>query len=523
MINIIIPRGSKRRDYVRNTLTRIRHRRKFQYHKKQYNLLRQDYYKTATRLYINDENAPLISIIVPCFNTPNRYIKELVDSVFAQGYDKWELVLVDASDDLSLSGYIKYLSSTDIRVIYKKVSNHGIAVNTNAGIKIANGDYIAFLDHDDTLDPDALAENAAAILNQDADVVYSDEDKLSDDGSMYFDPHFKPDFSIAMLRCVNYITHFVVVKTELVKKVGFIQPGFDGAQDYNFLLNIVDVTEKIVHIPKILYHWRMAVNSTASDFSNKKHITRAGEKALNNHYSRNKIPAIAHAIENRPGFYKTKYTLPSRRRAIVIDLPKMQSKKLEYIINAYKIHKDIKNDNIDIVVSDINDKKIDNYQDVLYVNKPIAPPSDVDDSLNMVFGMLVAGSDFVSIKRVSKNLITDSGLVKSNNTLVPLFFGFDPQSPNYFGSTEWNREVNGLNWGIVAGDLNKIRLQNKTNPITKGILTVLAQCEYVEFKEIENNKISKEGKNYFNTNLYFEMFPRTFGFEKIIDRINLDK
>jgi O-antigen biosynthesis protein len=126
-------------------------------------------------------------------------------------------------------------AETDVRIVYKKVHNEGIAINTNKAIAMATGEYIAFLDHDDTLDPDALAESVAVLEKYpEFGLVYSDEDKISEDGERYFNPHYKPGFSLDMLRNLNYITHFVVMRKSIADKLGGIRAGFDGAQDYDF-------------------------------------------------------------------------------------------------------------------------------------------------------------------------------------------------------------------------------------------------------------------------------------------------
>src|SRR5690606_10452037 len=137
----------------------------------------------------------------------------------AQSYSNWQLILVDASNDENRQKEIQMVSQHDTRIQYIKVENKGIAANTNAGIAIATGDYICFSDHDDVLDPHALRENAKVIAERSPDIIYSDEDKISDDGTRYFEPHFKPDFSIDLLHSVNYITHFVCVRASLVKKI----------------------------------------------------------------------------------------------------------------------------------------------------------------------------------------------------------------------------------------------------------------------------------------------------------------
>jgi glycosyltransferase involved in cell wall biosynthesis len=524
MLKLILPHGSGRRARAKEFILRLKRRRIRQFHQREYNDYRQEYYRTANRLFI-DGDSPLISIVVPCWNTPYRYLQALVDSVYAQGYENWELVLVDVSSDSTISSVIEKMSKYDMRIVYKKLeSNDGIAKNTNVAMKMAQGDYIAFLDHDDTLDPDALAYAVKAIQDHDPDLIYSDEDKINDEGTRYFEPHFKPDFSLSILRCVNYITHFVVVKKSIAEKVGYIEHGFDGAQDYNFLLNIVDITDKIYHIPRILYHWRQAVNSTASDFSNKTHIKDAGVKALTNHLKRRKVVASARAIDNRPGFYEVNYELKRAKRAVVIDLPNCNTKEVEFIKSIYENHSDVKHHNIDVITKSLNDIHDDNYDEIVYVSKPIAPMNNEDKSINKLFGMLQTGARFTSPKKMSRGKIVDCGLVSHKGFLVSLFYGTDPTALHYFGTHEWNREVNGLKWGVICGGLQDIKKESRQHAIVGKDLVLVGQTEYDAFDEAGHKADDYEIEpNYFNPNLETEIYPRLIKDEPLRERIPVGK
>ena len=318
---ILISPKSPQGKIARQLVGKMRANRAVNFARTNYNKLRQSYYQHIVMKTTDEKN--LISIVVPCYNTPAKYFEPLLNSVFDQGYSNWELVLLDASDQKRTSEYLSEKAQHDTRISYLKIHNEGIAANTNQGIEIAKGTLIVFLDHDDVLDPNALAE-CTDIFNQDETIglVYTDEDKISEDGSNYFQPHFKPDFSLDMLRNVNYITHLVMVKKSLAKKVGGLRKGFEGAQDYDFLLRVVDSGAKIQHIPKVLYHWREAEGSTASNFKNKQHITNAGCRALEDHYARCQIDTIEKvvAIEDRPGFYRPIYKAPKEKLEIYINL-----------------------------------------------------------------------------------------------------------------------------------------------------------------------------------------------------------
>ena len=191
------------------------------------------------------------------------------------------------------------------RILYKKLEkNGGISVNTNAAIDMADGEYLMLCDHDDTLEPDALYEIVQAVNEKSADVIYTDEDKVSMDGQHYFDPNFKPEFNLFRLRENNYICHIFAVKKSLADKVGYLRSEFDGAQDYDFIFRCCEQAEHIAHIPKVLYHWRCHMDSTAADPESKKYAYEAGRNAIREHYQRLGIDARVEMTE-RPGWYRS--------------------------------------------------------------------------------------------------------------------------------------------------------------------------------------------------------------------------
>lgn len=264
---------------------------------------------------------PLISIVVPTYKTPENFLRQMVESVLSQSYGNWELCIADATPlkgtekntiiDVIINDY------KDSRIKYQHLgTNAGIAQNTNCAIGMATGEYIALLDHDDLLEPDALFEVIGAIL-EGAEMVYTDEDKVSEDLSEYYAPHFKPDFSIDLLRSNNYITHFTVVSKKLVDEVGVFNPEFDGAQDYDFILRCSEVARKIVHIPKVLYHWRMHKDSTAANQESKLYAFDAGVRAVQAHLDRVGVEAQVETTENL-GFYRVKYALKSKPLVSII-------------------------------------------------------------------------------------------------------------------------------------------------------------------------------------------------------------
>lgn len=251
---------------------------------------------------------PKISIVVPLYKTPEKYLRAMIDSVRNQSYSNWELCLSDGSGENSpLTELLKQYEEKDsrIKVVYNNRQLH-IAENTNEAIKIATGDFIAFSDHDDLLTPDAMFHVAKAVNeNMELEVLYSDEDKVSA-GDRFMQPHMKPDFNIDLLRTVNYICHLFVVKKAMIDKVGMLRPEFDGAQDYDFIFRCVEATDKIYHIPRILYHWRFFEGSTAENPESKLYAFEAGKRAVEAHYERVGIHAEVMQGEFL-GLYRTRY------------------------------------------------------------------------------------------------------------------------------------------------------------------------------------------------------------------------
>lgn len=257
------------------------------------------------------EKKPKISIVVPLYKTPEKYLLRLIASVQEQTYTNWELCLSDGSGaDSPIADLLKKQAEKDERI---RVVSHSealqISENTNAAIEIATGDLIAFADHDDELTPNALFECVKAWNEHpEVQVIYSDEDKMSMDGNKFFQPHFKPDFNIDLLCTVNYICHLFVASREIVEKVGMLRSEYDGAQDYDFIFRCVEEAgaEKICHIPKILYHWRSHEDSTAENPESKLYAFDAGQRAIQDHYDRIGVRAEVSKGEYL-GLYRTKF------------------------------------------------------------------------------------------------------------------------------------------------------------------------------------------------------------------------
>ena len=289
--------------------------------------------------------APKFSVVVPLYHTPAKFLKDLVRSMMYQSYANWELCLVNASpEDVHLTSLLENWAMRDKRIrVIRLEKNLGIAQNTNAGIAASTGEFIAFLDHDDFLEPDALFCYADA-LNKDKtiDVFYSDEDKTDEYAAHYFYPHFKSDFNIDLLHANNYMCHFLAVRKSLVDTVGGLNEKFDGAQDYDFVLRLTENTKKIYHCPRILYHWRCSNQSTAANQGNKMYAIHAGKAALNAHYKR--LGWNARAQEGAvDGWYQTKFTLKEEPLVSILIPNKDHTDDLDVCLNSFFERADYQN------------------------------------------------------------------------------------------------------------------------------------------------------------------------------------
>ena len=259
-----------------------------------------------------DLPGPTVSIVVPVFNTPAKFFREMLQSVQKQTYRRWQLVLVDASDEThpAASEMARTAAKQDSRVVYRKIENGGIAANTTAGFALAAGEYLTLLDHDDVLYPNALFECVQTIQNTGADFVYSDEIVLSENLKALGGYHFKPDFAPDYLRGCNYITHLAVFSRSLLEEAGAAEyPEFDGAQDHELILRLTEKARRIEHIKKVLYIWRGHAGSTAAGMEAKPYALAAGERAINAQLKRLGLPGQAAAIDGAPGAYRLRYEL----------------------------------------------------------------------------------------------------------------------------------------------------------------------------------------------------------------------
>lgn len=263
------------------------------------------------------------SVIIPLYNTPEKFLHEVIESIIGQTYSNWELCLGDASDkncDQITSICMGYVNKYPEKIKYEKIENRGISENSNYCISMATGEYIALCDHDDVYLPDALKMNAIAIKNTDALVLYSDEEHL-DVNEKRVNPFYKPNWSPDLLNAQMYTCHLFVFKRGIYDKVGGFRSEYDGSQDYDLMLRFSEVTDKICHIPEILYLWRESETSTASNKESKPYAESAGYRALQDHLTR-KYGENAHAEYTKNTFvYETRYNLMRDKPLVSIIVP----------------------------------------------------------------------------------------------------------------------------------------------------------------------------------------------------------
>jgi glycosyltransferase involved in cell wall biosynthesis len=277
------------------------------------------------------ENRPLISIVMPTYNTDDKLLRECIESVIAQTYTNWELCIADdASTEAAVLTTLKEYEKLDSRIkITLRPKNGHISRTSNSALKMATGEYVALLDHDDTLSPHALMFVVKTVNeNPNAKVIYSDEDKLDENGNR-FDPHFKSDWNPELFYSQNYISHLGVYCRSLLTKIKGFRTGVEGSQDYDLMLRCLEhiTYDQIVHIPYVLYHWRMVEGSTALSSDSKSYTTDAGVKSLKTHFQK-----LNKSIKVGPGpvanTYRVQWPLPAKPPLVSLLIPTRDRRSL---------------------------------------------------------------------------------------------------------------------------------------------------------------------------------------------------
>lgn len=315
---------------------------------------------------------PIISVIMPVYNTPEQYLRQAIESVQNQLYPDWELCI---ADDASTMAHVKEIlneyreKDSRIKVTFRKENGH-ISEASNSAIEMASGEYITFLDHDDELSEHALYYVANEI-NQfaDANIIYSDEDKIDADGNRY-EPHFKPDWNLDMLYSNNYLNHLTVYRSALVKEVGGLRKDFHGSQDHDLCLRCSTKVEpdKIRHIPRILYHWRAIPGSTALSSSEKRYPEAASIKSLKEHFqSEDTNIKVEHGED--PFTYRIYYPLPDSPPLVSIIIPtRDRSDLLKLCVESIRERTEYKNYEIIIIDNQSSDISTLTYMKTLEKN-----------------------------------------------------------------------------------------------------------------------------------------------------------
>ena len=309
------------------------------------------------------EYSPLISVAVPAYRTPEKFLAQMIDSLLAQTYGNWELCIANGSpEDSAMKKVLEENTKKDSRIrVSELTENKGIAGNTNAALEMAQGEFVGLLDHDDLLAPNALYEIVRALdEDRNLDAVYTDEDKVTTELDEHFQPHLKPDFNLDLLRSNNYICHFFVVRRSIVQKVGGFCQEFDGAQDHDFIFRCIETAEKVGHIPEILYHWRTHKASTADNPASKMYAFDAGKRAIEAHLKRTGTEGI---VSHTPdlGFFRVKYPVQGQPLVSVIIPNKDEKETLKACIDSIREKTEYPNYEIIIVENNSTTDEIFQY------------------------------------------------------------------------------------------------------------------------------------------------------------------
>lgn len=455
-------------------------------------------------------NLPTLGVVIPMFNTKDKYLVPLLHSIINQSYSRWELILADASTHDERSDAIKLAACQDERIKYVRLNkNEGISGNTNKGLKHVKSDYVVFMDHDDTINPHALNEIAAVILDQpNVEIIYSDEDKLTDDGAVRHTPHFKPDWSPHQYLSCNWTSHLSTVRTDIVKQVRGLRSEMDGAQDYDFILRILALPgdRVISHIPKVLYHWRLADGSTAGNFDDKGYAIVAGQKALTHYIQTKGWNGIVESIKNRSGFYEVTFK-PKKHRKVVVILNASSNERLNKTLLG----------RLRAGSSSMAAVKFFTKQDFEASREYILSDLSGDDHIFTVNGSysaidtkwidnLSGALELDDVRAISPRILTSHDAIKDMGIVVDnqgeereLFQKLHRHAGTVFGHVEWIRDVarvTGRFYGVKKSDWENFQKDGVT--VNHDINRYDVVWSHVNFRLITENT----GKNiFFNQNL----------------------
>ena len=305
---------------------------------------------------------PIISIIVPTYSPKGEHFRDCIESVIGQVYQNWELILVDdASPDTNTRKIIEEYTTKDSRIksVFLKKNLH-IAGATNKGVEKASGEYVALLDNDDMLWPNALFEVVKVLqTDKDVDFLYTDEEKITDDRHEHLGPFFKPDWNPDFLHSVNYITHFAVIRKSLMEHIGGLRGDYNGAQDWDLALRVSAATDKIAHVPKVVYSWRIHSNSTAMSTDAKPYVVDAQRKLLADDLKSKGYPdAVVEQDKKHTGYWRVKYPLRDTPKVSIVIPTLNQYHVIKRCINSILQKSTYPNYEIIIVDTGSTDKRV---------------------------------------------------------------------------------------------------------------------------------------------------------------------
>jgi GT2 family glycosyltransferase len=393
---------------------------------------------------------PLISLVMPTYKTDRKYLREAIDSVLGQHYPEWELIVVDdASGDPDLTRALSAYASAHPRIKFEPLAeNAGIAAATNAGLALCEGEFVGFLDHDDTLTPDALLRVAQALAaDPELDVVYSDSDKLTI-GGVRADPFLKPDWSPVYALGAMYIGHLLVVRTSVAEAAGGFDSAFDKIQDFEFMLRVSERTDRIHHIAQILYHWRAIPGSIAAGAEEKSGVPELQARAVSAHLERLGLPARSAphaAIPHRAVLVPANGSAPQPKVSIVIAAPGVERLQRSLEQTEYP-------DFETIVIEEGSRAEAHNAGAARASGTYLcflAPDTEIVDPGWL--SQLVLHASLPDIAAVGPKLVRPDGKVEQAGIAIglrdpaaPMLAGVDAEGDGYYGTLPCSREVSGL-------------------------------------------------------------------------------
>lgn len=429
---------------------------------------------------------PLVSIVVPTYETPKQYLKELLDSVESQSYVNWELCLADGSKTAAVEQTVAEYAAKDTRIRYQRLKkNGGISENTNSGFAMAKGEYIALMDHDDLLASNALYEMVKCLNTAYSKeermwaMIYSDEDKINGNGSVHSRPHFKPDFNLEFLRHNNYFCHFLLFSAKLLQETKGLNKAMDGAQDYDFVLRCIDAGAIVKHVPKILYHWRIHEGSTAGNSEDKAYAFDNGCRAIEAHLKRSGEEGHAKVTENL-GVYRVSYKLKGRYDITVFGEDEKQLlsirryyQNLSFEKKEYSFH--IRYKKVNSLLDGIEKDDIGDY--ILYIQK------DIQIKAEGLIETLVGNCQHMRTAAVGVKILTRNKRVAScgytydeNGCLIPFNSGIPAQYKGYFLHAAIPKNVSAISFGCVMFRRDALEAAGGLDPDLAGIYQEADYC-----------------------------------------------